>query len=51
MEESQYIKRRLTINSSMYTVSIPKNVLISGAIVDYGSTSNEEALASISRQQ
>ena len=51
MEESQHIKMRLKTNSSVYNVSRPKDVLISSAIVDYGSTSNEETSANILRQE
>ena len=41
-EESKHIKTRVKTNSSVYNVSRPKDVLISSAIVNYGSTSNKE---------
>ena len=51
MEESQPIKTRLKTNSLLYNVSRPKDVLISSAIVDYGSTSDEETFVNMSRQE
>ena len=36
MEDTQNIKKRQKTNSSVYTVSRPKDVLMSGGIVDYG---------------
>ena len=51
IQESEHIKMRLQRNSSVYNVSRPKDVLISSAIVDYGSTSDEEISTNISKQE
>ena len=42
---------RQKTNSSVYTVSRPKDVLMSSGIVDYGSTSDEETCSNILRQK
>ena len=42
---------RQKTNSSMYTVSRPKDVLMSGEIVNYGCTSDEETCPNILRQK
>ena len=51
MEENGCIKTSLKKKSLVYNVSRPKDVLISSAIVDYGSTSYEETSIIISRQE
>ena len=50
-EENENIKMTQKTNSLMYTISRPKDVLMSGGIVDYGCTSNEDRCANISRQK
>ena len=51
MEITQNIKTRQKTNLSVYTVLRPKDVLMSGGIVDYGSNSDEETCANISRKK
>ena len=51
MEESKHIKTRVKTNLSVYNVSRPKDVLISSAIVNYGSTSNEVTSFNILKQE